>query len=99
MIRELDTVVLTTDLPEYGLVEGDVGAVVMVHSGGVGFEVEFVTLDGKRCASSRWIRRKFALSVDEKFRTFVRWSRKGECCEKAGRSQLTQLGTDAICLR
>lgn len=47
MIRELDTVVLTTDLPVYGLVEGDVGAVVMMHGGGVGFEVEFVTLDGE----------------------------------------------------
>jgi len=47
MIHELDTVVLTTDLPECGLVEGDVGAVVMMHSGGVGFEVEFVTLGGE----------------------------------------------------
>lgn len=47
MIRELDTVVLTTDLPVYGLVEGDVGVVVMMHGGGVGFEVEFVTLDGE----------------------------------------------------
>ena len=31
MIRELDCVVLTADLPEYGLKRGDVGAVVLAH--------------------------------------------------------------------
>lgn len=46
MIRELDTVVLTTDLPEYGLMAGDVGTVVLVHRGGAGYEVEFMTMDG-----------------------------------------------------
>ncbi|MBI2163747.1 MAG: DUF4926 domain-containing protein [candidate division NC10 bacterium] len=29
MIRELDTVVLTHDIPEHGLKRGDVGAVVV----------------------------------------------------------------------
>jgi hypothetical protein len=47
MIRELDTVVLTTDLPEYGLMAGDVGTVVLVHRGGAGYEVEFMTMDGE----------------------------------------------------
>ena len=47
MIRELDTVVLRRDLPEHGLRRGDMGTVVLVHSGGRGFEVEFMTLDGK----------------------------------------------------
>jgi Domain of unknown function (DUF4926) len=46
MIRELDCVVLTTDLPEKGLKRGDVGAVVLVHDS-AGYEVEFVTLDGE----------------------------------------------------
>jgi hypothetical protein len=46
MIQELDRVVLIDDLPEYGLVSGDVGTVVLVHRGGEGFEVEFVALDG-----------------------------------------------------
>jgi hypothetical protein len=46
MIRELDRVVLTKRLPELGLEAGDVGTVVLVHEGGKGFEVEFVTLEG-----------------------------------------------------
>ncbi|MBE7550249.1 MAG: DUF4926 domain-containing protein [Anaerolineales bacterium] len=50
MIQELERVVLTTDLPEYGLKEGDVGTVVLVHQGNRGYEVEFVTLDGETVA-------------------------------------------------
>jgi hypothetical protein len=50
MIRELDRVVLTTDLPEYKLKKGDIGTVVLVHQGGKGYEVEFVTLDGETVA-------------------------------------------------
>lgn len=46
MIKELDTVVLTTDLADYGLTTGDVGTVVLVHGNGQGFEVEFMTLEG-----------------------------------------------------
>ncbi|WP_215843656.1 DUF4926 domain-containing protein [Acidithiobacillus montserratensis] len=46
MIQELDTVVLAKDLPNEGLVKGDMGAVVLVHEGGTAFEVEFVTLTG-----------------------------------------------------
>ena len=47
MICELDTVVLTNNLPEHGLEAGDVGTVVLVHQGGAGFEVEFSTLTGE----------------------------------------------------
>jgi hypothetical protein len=50
MIRELDSVVLITDLPAYGLEHGDIGTVVLVHQGGKGYEVEFVTLDGETVA-------------------------------------------------
>lgn len=46
MIEELETVVLTTDLDEYGLKAGDIGAVVLVHGNSERFEVEFVTLSG-----------------------------------------------------
>jgi len=46
-VNELDSIVLTTDLPEYGLTAGDIGTIVMVHGAGRGFEVEFVTLDGE----------------------------------------------------
>jgi hypothetical protein len=50
MIQELDSVILTTDLPEYGLKRGDIGTVGLTHQGGEGYEVEFVTLDGETVA-------------------------------------------------
>ena len=49
-MRELESVVLTTDLTEYGLERGDIGTIVLVHRGGKGYEVEFVTLDGETVA-------------------------------------------------
>ncbi|HEX4590389.1 MAG TPA: DUF4926 domain-containing protein [Gemmataceae bacterium] len=49
MIKELDTIVLTEDLPNHGLVRGDLGTVVLVHPAG-GYEVEFMTLDGETLA-------------------------------------------------
>lgn len=42
--------VLTKPMVVLGLEAGDIGTVVMVHGGGRGFEVEFVTLDGQRHA-------------------------------------------------
>ena len=50
MIRELDSVVLAVDLPALGLKSGDVGTAVLVHSGGEGYEVEFVARDGETIA-------------------------------------------------
>jgi hypothetical protein len=47
MIKELDPVVLTKHFPDDGLEAGDVGWVVLVHSDGAGFEVEFLTLSGE----------------------------------------------------
>jgi len=44
-IEVLETVVLKRDLPEFGLQEGDVGAVVELYDGG-GIEVEFVMGSG-----------------------------------------------------
>jgi hypothetical protein len=49
MLKELDTIVLTEDLPDHGLKVGDVGTVVLVH-GSRGYEVEFMTLDGETLA-------------------------------------------------
>jgi hypothetical protein len=49
MINELETVVLTTDLPEHELKAADLGTVVLVHRHG-GYEVEFMTLDGETVA-------------------------------------------------
>jgi Domain of unknown function (DUF4926) len=50
MIAELDTVVLTRDLPEDGLEAGDVGTVVLVHDKSAGYEVEFTSLAGETLA-------------------------------------------------
>ncbi|HEX5999118.1 MAG TPA: DUF4926 domain-containing protein [Hyphomicrobiaceae bacterium] len=50
MIQELDTVILTRDIPAEGLRKGDLGAVVLVHDDGAAYEVEFVTLDGHTLA-------------------------------------------------
>ena len=50
MIHELDTVILTHDLPPQKLREGDLGAVVLVHQGGTAYDVEFVTLGGETLA-------------------------------------------------
>jgi len=49
LIHELDNVVLTVDLPEHRLRQGDVGTVVLVH-GDRGYEVEFMTLTGETLA-------------------------------------------------
>lgn len=49
MIRELDSVVLTVDLPEHSLKKGDVGTVVLAHVA-KGYEVEFMALDGETLA-------------------------------------------------
>ena len=48
--RELETIVLTHDIPEHGLKDGDMGAVVNVYGKGEAAEVEFVTVTGKTVA-------------------------------------------------
>jgi hypothetical protein len=50
MIKELDIVVLTKDLPEYGLKKGDIGAVVHAYKGNNAFEIEFITGNGDTVA-------------------------------------------------
>ena len=50
MIKELDTVVLSRALPEQGLKQGDIGAIVHCYKGGEAFEVEFITGQGKTVA-------------------------------------------------
>ena len=47
MIKEHECVVLTKDLTAEGLKAGDIGTVVHIHSGGAGYEVEFMTLAGE----------------------------------------------------
>lgn len=50
IIKELDRVALTEDLPDYGLKRGDIATVVLVHETVPGYELEFFTLDGKTLA-------------------------------------------------
>lgn len=45
--KQLDLVALRQDLPDYDLVAGDVGTVVMVYRGGEAYEVKFVAADGQ----------------------------------------------------
>ena len=46
MFNQLDTVVLTRDIPDAGLRRGDLGAIVEVY-GPNAFEVEFVAASGR----------------------------------------------------
>ncbi len=50
MIKELDCIILTEDIPYLNLKKGDMGTVVFVHNSGEGYEVEFITLDGDTIA-------------------------------------------------
>lgn len=50
MIRELERVALTTDLPEYHLVAGDIGTVVDITTDRDQYTIEFLTLDGDTVA-------------------------------------------------
>lgn len=47
MIQELEDIILECDLPEHGLRRGDIGTVVLVHQGTMGYDAERTTLDGK----------------------------------------------------
>ena len=49
-MNELDTAVLMHDIKDYGLKEGDMGAIVQIYDKGRAFEVEFVTAAGKTVA-------------------------------------------------
>lgn len=50
MIKEHEQVVLTRDLPEHGLVAGDIAVVVAAHQGGAGYTLEFMTVQGDTVA-------------------------------------------------
>ena len=50
MMNELETVVLTRNVPENDLSEGDVGTVVHRYEDGRGYEVEFTTGEGRTVA-------------------------------------------------
>lgn len=47
MLEELELAALAIDLPEHGLITGDIGTVVLVHGDHEAYEVEFVRADGR----------------------------------------------------
>jgi hypothetical protein len=49
-LEELELAALRIDLPQHGLVAGDVGTVVFVHGDHEAYEVEFVSADGHTIA-------------------------------------------------
>jgi len=53
MIKELDCVALTADLPNCGLAVGHVGAVVHVYEGGHSYQIEFATFDRRTVAVAK----------------------------------------------
>jgi hypothetical protein len=46
MIKELERIILTEDIPGTDLKRGDVGVVVEIYNEGEGYEVEFFALNG-----------------------------------------------------
>ncbi len=46
MIAEHERIVLTVDLPEYGLRVGDIGVVVHIYREDAAYEIEIVSADG-----------------------------------------------------
>ena len=46
MFKEFERVYLVEDLPDTSFVKGDVGAIVMIHENGAGYEIEFFAADG-----------------------------------------------------
>jgi hypothetical protein len=49
-LKELDLAALRRDLPDFGLVAGDIGTVLLVYGNGEAYEVEFVAADGETIA-------------------------------------------------
>ena len=50
MITEHEQIVLLNDMPENGLLHGDLGTVVSVHNQGEAYTVEFMTVAGRTVA-------------------------------------------------
>ncbi|MFP4364131.1 MAG: DUF4926 domain-containing protein [Spirochaetia bacterium] len=46
MLKELDNIVLTRNLPDYSLEKGDIGVIVHKYNS-TGYEVEFLLANGK----------------------------------------------------
>ncbi|GJD21782.1 hypothetical protein RIVM261_067380 [Rivularia sp. IAM M-261] len=60
---ELDRVILKTDISDYGLKAGDKCTIVLIHQGGKGYKVEFVTLSGETVVFSLFAEQVQQLSI------------------------------------
>ena len=47
MLNELESVVINKDIPEYGIIRGDIGVIVHVYENASVMEVEFVSGEGR----------------------------------------------------
>jgi len=63
MIKELDVIILTHDIQEYGLKKGSEGAIVHCYQDGQAFEVEFVDKRGNSLALLTLERTNFQLKA------------------------------------
>ncbi len=68
-IKLLDVVVLSDDLPEYNLVQGQAGTVVEILANGDAFEVEFIAPDGRTIESVGLRPDKFMARSHERAKT------------------------------
>lgn len=50
MFQESNMIVLTHDVEEFGLKQGDIGTIMHCYKDNKAFEVEFITADGKTVA-------------------------------------------------
>lgn len=73
MIHELDSVILTSDLPEHGLCAGDVGTDVLVHRAAKDSKLNLLRWMEKQSPWFHFSPRKFARLDSEKSPTRVKW--------------------------
>jgi len=64
MIGELDTVVLSRDLPEHGLRTGDIGAIVHIYGDKIHVDVEFVSGKGRTISLVTLMKKDIRLMAD-----------------------------------
>lgn len=70
MFKELDIVKLTHNITEYGLKEGETGAIVNVYNDGEAYEVEFVASDGRTTALLTLMPNDISSLKDNPFQTW-----------------------------
>ena len=72
VIEELESVVITRDIPEYVLYRGHIGVVVHCYKDGIAFEVEFVTGKGETVGVLPWKQKTSVRCIPMRYSTFER---------------------------